>query len=475
MPRNQPSLTDGSTLTTLIRLALPIVLANVLQTAYQLIDAFWVGRLGAEAVAAVSLSFPLIFLLLSVGIGLAVAGTVLAAQYQGSGNREAVNRVSAQAVLGMMVLSVILGGTGYAISPSAVAFLGAADDVQPLASLYLKISFIGLPFMFIYAIFQSLMRGVGDAKTPLLIVLVTVILNFILDPLLILGWGPVPAMGISGAAIATVITQGLSAVAGFYILFSGRWGIQLKFSLLKPDHHLLWQLFALGGPTAVEQSTRALGMMLMTTLVAGFGTVTLAAYGIGTRMFSFVIIPALGLSQAASALVGQNMGAGKIERAEKTAYASAAIAFVSLTAVGILCFLFAKPLVAIFVPDSHQVIEEGALFVRLTALTFGLMGAQIVIAGAFRGAGDTVMAMAIALVSLWVLQFPLAWVLAERTSLQEIGIYWAYPIQNIITAVVAWMWFRSGRWKRHRLIDSETSLKTAATSVPPVDGANNRP
>src|SRR5690606_29854982 len=172
--------------------------------------------------------------------------------------------------------------------------------------------------------------------------------------------------------------------------FSGRWGIQLKLNQLKPDHHLLWRLFALGGPTAVEQSTRALGMMLMTTLVAGFGTVTLAAYGIGTRIFSFVIIPALGLSQAASALVGQNIGAGKTERAEKTAYASAAIAFVSLTAVGILCFFFADPLVTIFVPDAHKVIEEGALFVRITALTFGLMGAQIVIAGAFRGPGDTV-------------------------------------------------------------------------------------
>jgi len=466
MPRPLPNLTDGSTVSTLLRLAWPIVLANLLQTAYQLIDAFWVGRLGAEAVAAVSLSFPLIFLLVSVGIGLAVAGTVMVAQHQGRGDGEAVNRISAQALLGMISLSLVLATLGYSASGAAVAFLGAADEVQPLAAQYLKVSFLGLPFMFIYAVFQSLLRGVGDARTPLLIVLATVVLNFFLDPLLIFGLGPVPALGVSGAAVATVITQALSAIIGLRILFSGRYGIQLKCQQMRPDPALLWRLFALGGPTAVEQGTRALGMMLMTTLVAGFGTVTLAAYGIGTRMLSFVIIPALGLSQAASALVGQNIGAGKIARAEQTAYVSAAIALVVLTAVGIVSAIFAEPIIAVFVPDSPDVIREGALFLRLTALTFGLMGAQIVIAGAFRGAGDTVVAMAIALVSLWVLQFPLAWILAERTSLNEVGIWLAYPIQNIVTAVLAWLWFRSGRWKRHQLVAPPTETTESAARLP---------
>lgn len=460
MPRAHRDLTVGSTLSTLIRLALPIVFANMLQSAYQLIDAFWVGRLGANAVAAVSLSFPVLFLLTSVGIGLAVAGTILVAQYQGRRQSEMVNQVTAQAILGMVLLSLLLAGTGYVISPEAVLFLGADTAVAPLATDYLQISFVGLPFMFIYAAFQSLMRGVGDARTPLWIVLGTVVLNFILDPLLILGLGPVPAMGVAGAAVATVITQALSAIIGLKILFSGRYGIQLKWPQMRPDFPLLWRLFSLGGPTAVEQSTRALGMMLMTTLVAGFGTVTLAAYGIGTRILSFVIIPALGLSQATSALVGQNVGAGKLDRAEKTALLSTLIAFVSLTLVGVLVAIFAEPLVAVFVPDGQQVISEGAHFLRLMALTFGLMGAQLVITGAFRGAGDTVVAMVIALVSLWMLQFPLAWLLAERTSLDEVGIWLAYPIQNVITALVAWYWFRSGRWKQRNLLNSEPPPST---------------
>ncbi|ALM54394.1 MATE family efflux transporter [Halomonas huangheensis] len=466
MTRSHRDLTVGSTLSTLIRLAAPIVVANMLQTAYQLIDAFWVGRLGANAVAAVSLSFPVLFLLISVGIGLAVAGTILAAQHYGRRELDAVNHVAAQAMLGMIVLSLLLAITGYLISPHAVTFLGASTEVAPPAADYLQISFLGMPFMFVYAAFQSLMRGVGDARTPLWIVFGTVVLNFILDPLLILGLGPVPAMGVSGAAVATVITQALSAVIGLYLLFYGRFGIQLQWHHMRPDLHLLWRLFALGGPTAVEQSTRALGMMLMTTLVAGFGTVTLAAYGIGTRLLSFVIIPALGLAQATSALVGQNIGAGKVERAEKTANLSALIAFVSLTVVGILAAIFAEPLVAIFVPDTPEVITEGALFLRLMALTFGLMGAQTVIAGAFRGAGDTMVAMIIALVSLWMLQFPLAWLLAERTSLDEVGIWLAYPIQNVVTVLVAWYWFRSGRWKQHQLLDPQSSA-TPPLAPPP--------
>ena len=466
MARPLPNLTRGSILRALLRLAVPIVFANLLQTAYQLIDTFWVGRLGAAAVAAVSLSFPVIFFLISLGLGMAIAGTILVSQYQGRGDRVAVNKVSAQALVGVLLLSLVLAVAGYYGATYVVMFLGAAPDVLPLASVYLKISFVGLPFLFAYIIFQSLMRGVGDASTPLWIVSGTVVLNFFLDPLFILGIGPVPAMGVSGAALATVITQGLAAVVGLWMLFSGRYGIALRLHNLKPDFALLWRLLRLGAPAGIEQSTRALGLMLMTILVSGFGTVTLAAYGIGVRMLSFVIIPALGLSQATSALVGQNVGALKLGRAERTAYLSAAIGFGVLSAIGVIGFFFARPIVTVFVPDSPAVIDQATTFVQITALTYGMIGAQQALLGAFRGAGHTLVAMAIALVSLWMLQFPLAWLLSTRGGLGSIGIWVAYPVQNTITAAVALVWFMRGTWKRQSAIETPQAERAASEYRP---------
>jgi len=169
-----------------------------------------------------------------------------------------------------------------------------------------------------------------------------------------------------------------------------------------------------------------------------------------------VIIPALGLSQATSALIGQNIGAGKIDRAEHTAWLSAACALVSLSMFGVVGFVFAREIVTAFVPDAPQVIEKGALFVRITAFSYGLIGAQQVITGAFRGSGNTLVAMAIALVSLWMLQFPLAWVLSNNTSLGEVGIWIAYPVQNVITAAIACIWFARGTWKRRDVMGTPT-------------------
>ncbi|WP_006914741.1 MATE family efflux transporter [Salinisphaera shabanensis] len=466
MPRVAPTLTEGSIVRALFSLAVPIVFANLLQTAYQLIDTFWVGRLGASAVAAVSLSFPVIFFLISLGLGLAVAGTILVAQYQGRGDTAMVNRVSAQALIGVVAISLVLAVLGFIGAHAVVAFLGATDDVLPLATQYLRVSFVGLPFLFAYVIFQSLMRGVGDARTPLLIVTGTVALNFVLDPLFILGWGPVPGMGVSGAALATVITQGLAAMVGLAMLFSGGYGIRLVRAHLVPDFALIWRLLKLGLPAAVEQSTRALGLMLMTVLVAGFGTITLAAYGIGTRMLSFVIIPALGLSQASSALIGQNIGAQRIDRAERTAWLSAAIGFVLLSLVGVVSFVFARPIITLFVPDAPAVIETGSLFVRITALAYGVVGAQIVLTGAFRGSGNTLIAMAIALVSQWMLQFPIAWLLAERSGLGATGIWIAYPIQNVLTALIVVVWFSRGTWKHRSVIEAPEPERAVSTYRP---------
>lgn len=463
--RPQRDLTSGPIFPALLRLAVPIVGANVLQTLYQLIDTFWVGRLGATAVAAVSVSFPVLFVMWSLGGGLAVAGAILVAQHFGAGDRASVDHVSAQTLLAVVGVSALLSVLGYLISDPLMAVFAPDAAVRDLAAVYLRISFLGLVAVFVYFVVQSLMRGVGEVTMPLWIVAGTVVLNFVLDPLFILGWGPVPAMGVAGAAWATIATQGLAAVVGVWILTTGRFDIHLRLRELRPDLPLMGRALRLGLPASLEQSARGMGFAVMMLLVTGFGTTIVAAYGIGTRVLSFIIIPALGLSMATTTVVGQNMGRGEPGRAEETARASMLLAFVSMTAAGLVLFVFATPVIAAFVPDEPDVIAIGADFLRIMALTFGFMGVQQVLAGALRGAGNTLAAMVLTIVSLWMLLFPLAWILSSRTDLGPRGIWWAYPISNVLGAAFAVGWFLRGRWQRAPLTGEARLEEAVAREV----------
>jgi putative MATE family efflux protein len=454
-PDHARRFTEGSIIRSLVTLALPIVFANVLQTAYQLTDTFWVGRLGGEAVAAVSVSFPLIFLMIALGGGLAVAGSVLVAQYAGARNASRVNHVTAQTLIMVIVVSILLSVIGYGLSPDALQLMGVAPAILHDATRYLQVSFIGMVFTFGYFVYQSVLRGVGEVRAPVYIVLGTVLLNLVLDPLFIFGWGPVPAAGVTGAAYATISTQGLAMAFGMTTLFAGHYGIHLKLRDFAPDWQLMQQVVRLGLPASLEQSTRALGLTVMTFLVATFGTTTIASYGIGTRILSFIIIPAMGLSMATSTLVAQNIGAGNTNRAGRIAWLSSGVAFAVLELVGLLCFLFATPLIRFFVPNAADVIAGGTRFLRLMALSFGFIGLQQTLSGAFRGSGNTLNTMILAMVSLWVFQFPTAYVLSKHTPLGAVGLWWAFPIANVSIACVAALWFLQGGWKRKKLISGE--------------------
>ena len=395
---NRNNLTEGPILKSLIALSVPIIFANILQTAYQLTDTFWVGRLGTVAVAAVSISFPIIFLIISLGGGLAMAGTILVSQYKGKEDRKAVDHITSQTLLMVIIISIALAAIGYFLSPFFVNLMGTDKAVFQSAVSYMKISFVGVVFIFTYMVFQSLMRGVGEVKTPMYIVFGTVLLNLVFDPLFIFGYGFIPAFGVAGAAVATIGTQGVAAIIGIILLLKGEHHIQLHLNDLRPDVPLLKRMFKIGFPASIEQSTRALGMTVMTFLVATFGTLTLAAYGIGSRVLSFVIIPALGLSMATSTLVGQNIGAGKTERAEKITKLSAVAGFAILTIVGIITFLLAKQIVTIFTPGEPETIQSSALFVKIMALTFGFIGIQMSLNGLFRGSGNTMISMILSIV-----------------------------------------------------------------------------
>jgi putative MATE family efflux protein len=453
---------EGPIGTALIRLAIPLVLGNLLQTGYQLTDAFWVGRLGAAAVAAVSISFPVSFLVIALGAGFGIAGATLSAQYMGAGRQDMVNHVAAQTMMMVTLTSMVLGAAGYVLAPYLLDLLEVAPDVYAGALGFMRVSFVGIIFVFLYGMFQALMRGVGETRTPLMIVLGTVVLNFLLDPLFIFGWGPLPPQGVMGAALATLATQALAAVLGIAIFLRGRHGIQLSWRSFLPDPAYIKRAFFLGLPGSIELSTRGLGPMLLSFLVASFGTVTLAGYGVGTNILQFVTIPAWGMSQAVSTLVSQNMGAGNLQRASRVTFLGAGSSFAILTIVGLIAYIFAPALVAFFVPRAPDVIAEGAQFIRVMCLAWGGIGVQLCVVSAFRASGNMLVAMVLALVSQFVLQFPLAYILSKHTSLQASGLWWSFPITTIAVAIVSVCWFAQGGWKSTVLTEEDRQVVKVA-------------
>lgn len=447
-----PRLLEGSIPRSLFLLAIPIMGANILQVAYQVVDAFWVGRLGAAAVAAVSITMPVMFVLIAAGMGFAIAGTTLIAQYTGARNHEMVDHVAAQTLVTIVAVSVVLGSIGFALTPWLLLLMGVSRDVYDGAQAFMRVIFVALPLTFIYAMAQALMRGVGEVRAPLFIVGATVIINFCLDPVLIFGWYGVPALGVMGAALATLFSQLVAAIIALRLLFGGRYGIHIHWRDFVPDFAFVKRAFLLGYPASIEQSARGLGMTILTFLIVSFGTVVTASFGVGANVFNVAIIPAMGLAMATSTLVGQNIGAGNIARAEKVARLAGWLTFAVLTAFGVLCMIFAPHIVRFFVPEDPRVIQEGAAYIRIVAWSFGFIGLQFALTAVLRAAGEMIPAMAITLVSQWVLQIPLAFALSKLTPLGVDGIWWSTPVSNIVAASAAALWFARGSWKTKRLI-----------------------
>jgi len=451
--RNSRLIVEGSIVKALLVIAWPVVLGNLLHTSYQLVDFFWVGRLGPVALAAVSVSFPVLFLMLGAGFGLSIAGSVFISHYAGARREQEVNHASAQTLVLMLALALVFSVIGYAVSPWILGLMGLDADVYEAANVFLRISCHGMVFTYGFMVFQSILRGVGEVRFPLWVICGTVVGNAILDPLLIFGWGPIPGLGIVGAALATIITQAVAAIIGTRALFTGAYGIHIRPRDLVPDPDFFRQAIRVGFPTSVEQATRPLGALFLLFLTATFGTMSVAAFGIGTRILGFVFIPALGLAMATTTLVGQNIGAGNIRRAEDAARLSSWVAFWGLNAVAVLTYIWAAPLVRLFAPGDETLIAITAEFVRILSFTFAIIGVQQTLLGAFRGAGGTVPAMVIGLVTQWVLQLPLSWYLCTHTALGVKGIWWGFPLANVVAILGTIAWFRYGAWQDLKLME----------------------
>ncbi|MFB6213415.1 MAG: MATE family efflux transporter [Candidatus Nanohaloarchaea archaeon] len=450
--REELDLVGGPIGKNLFYLSLPIVVINMLRTAYNIADTFWLGQLSDEALAAITFSFPIVFFLISLGMGISIAGSVLVAQFEGSGRKKMVDFAASQTIAFSVAASMLLGGVAYFFVGDFITLLGAEPAVQPLATGYMQVISLGLFFMFGFAVFISLLRGYGDTLTPMMLMLGSVVLNIILDPFLIFGWWIFPDMGVTGAAVATVFCRGLAMLAGLGILFSGRKGVQVSFSRMRPDLSFFRRMLAIGIPASLEITGRSVSVIAMIAIVGSFATTVVAGFGIGIRVFSLIFLPAIAAGRGVETMTGQNLGAGHFDRAEKVNYVAAKFMFGILTLMGVAIFLFPRPLVSLFTTNT-TVVTHGAEFLRYVALTFGFIGVVRVFSGGFHGAGRTMVAAAISIVMMALVRVPVAYFLSG-TSLKTIGIWISFPVSNAVGGLMAWLLFRTGMW-RNRVVGED--------------------
>ncbi|WP_423751704.1 MATE family efflux transporter [Salinirarus marinus] len=467
-------LTSGGIGKPLFFLSMPIVVTNLFQTAYNLADTFWLGQYSTDALAAISFAFPMVFLLISLGMGISVAGSVLVAQFTGANEEREAEYAASQTVTFAVVVSVALGVVGYFGVDTFLGLLGASEDVLPMAASYMEAISLGLLFMFGFFVFVALMRGYGDTITPMLVMFGSVVLNIAIDPFLIFGWTvvenaplvgtlSVPELGIQGAAIATVFSRGLALLVGLAIMFRGDRGVQIHLGDMAPDLSYLRRLVRIGLPASIEGTGRALSMNLLLVIVAMFPDTVVAAYGIGTRVFSVVFLPAIAVARGVETMTGQNMGAGKPDRAERAAGLAAKVLFGVLTVAGVLILVTAVPIADLFTTNP-DVVEIAAQFLRYVALTFGFIGIMRAYTGSFRGAGKTLTAAAISVLMLGVVRFPIAWIAAG--PLGESGVWLSFAISNVVGATIAYAWYRRGTWRASDLTETRVDLAETSAELP---------
>jgi putative MATE family efflux protein len=453
-------LTSGDIGRPLVYLAAPIVVTNLMQTAYNLADTFWLGRYSTEALAAISFAYPMYFLLFSLAMGFSVTGSVLVAQYTGADEQREAEYAASQTIVFSALASLVLGAVSYFLVGDLLALMGASGEVLRGATAYMQVISVGLVFTFLFWLFIALMRGYGDTVTPMLIMLGTVVANIVLDPFLIFGWAGFPELGVEGAAIATVLTRGLAMMGGLVIMFRGTRSVRIRLRDMRPDASYLRRVLDIGGPATVEITGRAVSVNLMLFIVGLFSTSVVAAFGVGVRVFSLVFLPAIAVDRSVETMTGQNIGAGKLDRVEHTNHFAARMSFVVLAGVGVVVFALAGPIIALFTSDA-QVIAHGTTFLRWVAPTFGFLGVVRAYSGGFRGTGHTLVAAAIAVLMLGVVRLPLAWGLSQFAG--ETGIWISFAVSNVVGGTLAYLWFVRGSW-RHGLDVTEVTEQASPSN-----------
>ncbi len=442
-----PDILGGTIWKALLHLSLPIIIAHFFQTLYNLADAFWLGKVGKTALAAPTISFNMLFMVIAIASGLGVGGTTLLGQYKGARNTEKVNETAANTFMLIGLIALGLSLLGFIFSPQLLRILQTPSDAFPETLIYMRIMFIGVPFIFGFYVYRGLMQGYGDTVTPMKIVAATVALNVVLDPLLIFGWGPFPRLGVVGAGIATVFSQFLASLIGIIFMVRGKTGIKLKLKNFRFNGEIVRSIFKIGIPISISQTGTSLGFTLLIGIVNTFGTSVIGAFGVGNRIINILVMPAMGLAQGSSTMVAQNIGADQIERAERSVWTAVWINSAAIFVFTSLLTFFGGFVTRFFINDP-EIIEIGHRFFRITSYSVLLFSVMMVFTGAFQGSGHTMPVFVMQMIRLWGLRIPFVLLFAKMLNLGYAGIFWGMTVSNLIITIISFLWFKSGSWKR---------------------------
>lgn len=425
-------------------LAVPMAFEMVGESIFAVVDAFFVSRLGAPALAAAGLTETALDLVYALAIGFSFAVTAVVSRRCGEGDRRGAARAGVQAIgLGLGV-SVVLGALGVLGAPALLRLMGADAETIAVGTPHARVMYAGMATIILLFLNNAILRGAGDAQAAMRSLWLANGINIVLDPCLIFGLGPFPELGLPGAAVATTIGRGVGVLYQFRVLArSAR--LRIRRADIAADWPVLANLgrISLGG--IAQMLADMLPWILLIRIIAGFGTIAVAGWVIAIRIALFVILPCWGLSNAASTLVGQNLGAGKPERAQRAVWITAGWNMLFMGGVTGFFVGFAPWLAGVFTTDP-EVLSVAATALRVVSYGYVFYALGMVTRQAFNGAGDTRTPTWIDLICFWAFEIPLAWALS-RTALGVDGVFWAVAIAYSLSAVVSWLWFRRGKWK----------------------------
>jgi putative MATE family efflux protein len=442
--------TAGSLNRAVFLLAVPMVLEMVLESLFAVVDVFWVGQLGPNAVATVGLTESMFSLVFAVGIGLSVSTTAMVARRIGEKDPDGAAVAGVQAIILGLITSVIIGVPCWFYAPHLLKLMGASPEIVSVGSGYARILLGGSGVVLMLFLNNAIFRGAGDAAIAMRLLWVSNIINLILDPCLIFGLGPFPRMGVTGAALATFTGRSIGVLYQFYRLLRGTERIRILRRQIRVNWTVLVRLVKVSLAGIFQFVIAHTSWIGLVRIVSVFGASALAGYTIAIRILIFVLLPSWGLSNAAATLVGQNLGAKRPERAEASVWRTGLYNMLFLGFVGVFFIIFADPLVSLFSHDA-QVVRMAAACLRIVSVGNISYAYAMVMMQAFNGAGDTLTPTIVYLFGFWVLEIPLAYWLAIPAHRQANGVYYAIVIAESAIAAASVILFKRGRWKRQEI------------------------
>jgi len=434
----------------ILLLAIPMVLEMVLESLFAVVDVFWVGRLGADAVATIGLTESMLSLVFAVGLGLSMSTTAMVARRIGEKDPEGAAVAAVQAIVLGLVITFIVGLPCVFLAPKLLEWMGASPGVVAVGSGYARIAVGGAGAIMLLFLNNAIFRGAGDAAIAMRLLWVSNIINLALDPCLIFGLGPFPKLGVTGAALATFTGRSIGVLYQFYRLMHGSERIRILRRHLKINLDVLIRLLRVSVMGIFQFAIANVSWIGLVRIVSIFGSAALAGYTIAVRIVIFVILPSWGLSNAAATLVGQNLGAKRPDRAEQSVWRTGLYNMLFLGGIGVFFIIFATPIVRLFNSDP-EVVALAATCLRI--LSCGNIGFAygMVMLQAFNGAGDTTTPTIVNLFGFWFLEIPLAYVLAIHAHLQQNGVYISMVVAESLVAVAGVILFRRGKWKLQKI------------------------